>query len=162
MVGLFRWYSGAHTPPCSHSSAGSSGRCRVFACAARLFLGCTWARPSHCRRANKTARGGFNSRALHSRPGIRISAYACICICACERGCICEFTSIAAKINHKPSPSWDLPAAARVAHPAIASHPSSRCPAGMLLCGIGLHCTCIHNVMRMRIRMPGRARVRSP
>ena len=41
-------------------------------------LGCARASPSHFRRANKSARGGFNSRALHSRPGIRIS-YACAC-----------------------------------------------------------------------------------
>ena len=71
-----------------------------------------------------------------------------------------EFASIAAEINPKPGPGWELPAAAQGAHPAIAGHPSSRCRAGMLLCGIGLHCTCTH--MRMRIRMPGRARVRSP
>ena len=141
-----------YTPPCSRRSAGSSGRRWVFACTARPLLGCARARPSHFRRANKSARGGFDSRALHSRPGIRIYSM--------RMRARSEFASIAAEINPKPGPGWELPAAAQGAHPAIAGHPSSRCPAGMLLCGIGLHCMCTH--MRMRIRMPGRARVRSP
>ena len=141
-----------YTPPCSRRSAGSSGRRWVFACAARPLLGCAWARPSHFRRANKSARGGFNSRALHSRPGIRIYSM--------RMRARSEFASIAAGINPKPGPGWELPAAAQGAHPAIAGYPSSRCRAGMLMCGIGLHCTCTH--MHMRIRMPGRARVRSP
>ena len=89
-----------YTPPgpCSRRSAGSSGRRWVFACAARPLLGCAWARPSHFRRANKSARGGFNSRALHSRPGIRISAYAC----ACARG-----------VHLPPSPPKLIPSPAR-------------------------------------------------
>ena len=61
-------------------------------------LGCARARPSHFRRANKSARGGFNSRALHSRPGIRISAYAC----ACARG-----------VSLPPSPPKLIPSPAR-------------------------------------------------
>jgi hypothetical protein len=141
-----------YTAPCSRRSAGSSGRRWVFACAARPLPGCARARPSHFRRANKSARGGFNSRALHSRPGIRIYSM--------RMRARSEFASIAAEINLKPGPGWELPAAAQGAHPAITGYPSSRCRAGMLLCGIGLHCTCTH--MRMRIRMPGRARVRSP
>ena len=74
-VSVVRWR--AHTPPCSRSSAGSSGRRWVFACAARLFLGCARARPSRCRHANKSA-----------------------------RGCASEFTSmaIAAEMNPKPGP----------------------------------------------------------
>ena len=87
-----------YTPPCSRRSAGSSGRRWVFACAARPLLGCARARPSHFRRANKSARGGFNSRALHSRPGIRISAYAC----ACARG-----------VSLPPSPPKLIPSPAR-------------------------------------------------
>ena len=109
-------------------------------------------------RGHRTSAAPTKAHAAGLIPGLctrgLASAYPHIYACACARG------SIAAEINPKPSPGWELPAAAQGAHPAIAGHPSSRCPAGMLLCGIGLHCTCTH--MRMRIRMPGRARVRRP
>ena len=62
----------------------------------------------------------------------------------------------AAEIKPKPSPGWDLPAAARAARtrPGTAGHPDPprRCTVGMLMWGIGLLMQRTH----MRMRMPGR------
>jgi hypothetical protein len=158
MVGLFRWCSGAHmyTQPQLRWQLRPPLGFRMR----RTPLSGLRARPSHCRRANKSARGGFNSRALHSRPGIRISVISAFA-CACARGCKCEFTSIAADIN---------PSQARAGTPRPPRGEHTQGSPGMPVrvapracCCAVLGCIACAPVPTCADpdRMPGRARVRS-
>ena len=78
-------------------------------------------------RGHRTSAAPTKAHAAGLIPGLCTRGLASAYIaCACARGVSClRVASIAAEINPKPGPGWELPVAAQGAHPAIAGYPSA-------------------------------------